>query len=115
MTDLKIKQMDDVSKLHINLQGAIIELVEEGYSEIEIKKYLSIKLFLDIQIQIQIVSLLILIAMQVVILIQLVSLQNTSMVFLLLIKTLTVEHLKFLHKVWQKLNLILMTLKQSII
>jgi hypothetical protein len=48
MTDLKIKQMDDVSKLHINLQGAIIELVEEGYSEIEIKKYLSIK-FKDAQ------------------------------------------------------------------
>ena len=39
MTDLKIKQMDDVSKLHINLQGAIIELVEEGYSDIEIKAY----------------------------------------------------------------------------
>ena len=48
MTDLKIKQMDDVSKLHINLQGAIIELVEEGYSEVEIKKYLSIK-FKDAQ------------------------------------------------------------------
>ena len=48
MTDLKIKQMDDVSKLHINLQGAIIELVEEGYSEIEIKKYLNIK-FKDAQ------------------------------------------------------------------
>ena len=43
MTDLKIKQMDDVSKLHINLQGAIIELVEEGYSEVEIKKYLDTK------------------------------------------------------------------------
>jgi len=43
MNDLKIKQMDDVSKLHINLQGAIIELVEEGYSEVEIKKYLDTK------------------------------------------------------------------------
>ena len=48
MTDLKTKQMEDVSKLHINLQGAIIELVEEGYSEVEIKKYLSIK-FKDAQ------------------------------------------------------------------
>ena len=48
MTDLKIEQMDDVSKLHINLQGAIIELVEEGYSEIEIKKYLDTK-FKDAQ------------------------------------------------------------------
>jgi len=48
MTDLKIKQMDDVSKLPTNLQGAIIELVEEGYSEVEIKKYLSIK-FKDAQ------------------------------------------------------------------
>jgi len=48
MNDLKIKQMDDVSKLHINLQGAIIELVEEGYSEVEIKKYLDIK-FKDAQ------------------------------------------------------------------
>ena len=48
MTDLKIKQMEDVSKLPTNLQGAIIELVEEGYSEVEIKKYLSIK-FKDAQ------------------------------------------------------------------
>jgi hypothetical protein len=48
MNDLKIKQMDDVSKLHINLQGAIIELVEEGYSEVEIKKYLDVK-FKDAQ------------------------------------------------------------------
>ena len=48
MTDLKIKQMDDISKLHINLQEAIIELVEEGYLEVEIKKYLSIK-FKDAQ------------------------------------------------------------------
>ena len=48
MTDLKTKQMEDVSKLHINLQGAITELVEEGYSEFEIKKYLSIK-FKDAQ------------------------------------------------------------------
>ena len=48
MTDLKIKQMSDISKLHVNLQGAIIELVEEGYSEVEIKKYLDIK-FKDTQ------------------------------------------------------------------
>ena len=48
MTDLKIKQMEDVSKLPTNLQGAIIELVEEGYSEVEIKKYLNIK-FKDAQ------------------------------------------------------------------
>ena len=48
MTDLKIEQMENVSKLHINLQGAIIELVEEGYSEIEIKKYLDTK-FKDAQ------------------------------------------------------------------
>jgi hypothetical protein len=48
MNDLKIKQMSDISKLHVNLQGAIIELVEEGYSEVEIKKYLDIK-FKDAQ------------------------------------------------------------------
>jgi len=48
MTDLKIKQMSAVSKLPTNLQGAIIELVEEGYSEVEIKKYLDIK-FKDAQ------------------------------------------------------------------
>jgi hypothetical protein len=48
MTDLKIEQMSAVSKLPTNLQGAIIELVEEGYSEVEIKKYLSIE-FKDAQ------------------------------------------------------------------
>lgn len=48
MTDLKIEQMSAVSKLPTNLQGAIIELVEEGYSEVEIKKYLNIK-FKDAQ------------------------------------------------------------------
>jgi hypothetical protein len=48
MNDLKIEQMSAVSKLHVNLQGAIIELVEEGYSEVEIKKYLDIK-FKDAQ------------------------------------------------------------------
>jgi len=48
MNDLKIKQMSDISKLHVNLQGAIIELVEEGYSEVEIKKYLDTK-FKDAQ------------------------------------------------------------------
>ena len=48
MTNLKIEQMNAVSKLPTNLQGAIIELVEEGYSEIEIKKYLDTK-FKDAQ------------------------------------------------------------------
>jgi cytochrome c-type biogenesis protein CcmH/NrfF len=48
MTNLKVEQMNAVAKLPTNLQGAIIELVEEGYSEVEIKKYLSIK-FKDAQ------------------------------------------------------------------
>jgi hypothetical protein len=48
MKNLKFEQMNAVSKLHVNLQGAIIELVEEGYSEVEIKKYLDIK-FKDTQ------------------------------------------------------------------
>jgi len=48
MNDLKTKQMSFISKLHVNLQGAIIGLVYEGYSEVEIKKYLDIK-FKDAQ------------------------------------------------------------------
>jgi len=48
MTNLKVEQMNAVAKLPTNLQGAIIELVEEGYSEIEIEKYLNIK-FKDAQ------------------------------------------------------------------
>ena len=48
MTNLKVEQMNAVAKLPTHLQGAIIELVEEGYSEVEIKKYLSIK-FKDVQ------------------------------------------------------------------
>ena len=39
MTERKIETMNKVYDLRKHLQGATIELVEEGYSDIEIKAY----------------------------------------------------------------------------
>ena len=39
MTERKIETMNKVYDLRKHLQGATIELVEEGYSDIEIKLY----------------------------------------------------------------------------
>jgi len=39
MTELKMKQMAQVYNLKKHLYDATIELVEEGYSDIEIKAY----------------------------------------------------------------------------
>ena len=39
MTELKMQQMEKVYNLRKHLQAATIELVEEGYSDIEIKAY----------------------------------------------------------------------------
>ena len=39
MTERKIQQMTQVYNLRKHLQAATIELVEEGYSDIEIKAY----------------------------------------------------------------------------
>ena len=39
MTERKIDQMSRVYDLRLHLQAATIELVEEGYSDIEIKAY----------------------------------------------------------------------------
>ena len=39
MTERKIETMNKVYDLRLHLQAATIELVEEGYSDIEIKAY----------------------------------------------------------------------------
>jgi len=45
MTNLKTQHIDKLTatKLTSAIQGIIIDLVEEGYSEVEIKKYLEEK------------------------------------------------------------------------
>jgi len=42
MTERKIDQMSRVYDLRLHLQAATIELVEEGYSDIEIKAFLKV-------------------------------------------------------------------------
>lgn len=42
MTERKINQMSRVYDLRKHLQAATIELVEEGYSDIEIKAYFKV-------------------------------------------------------------------------
>ena len=48
MTNLKVEQMNAVAKLPTHLQRAIVGLAGQGYSEVEIKKYLDTK-FKDAQ------------------------------------------------------------------
>ena len=42
MTERKIDQMSRVYDLRLHLQAATIELVEEGYSDIEIKAFFKV-------------------------------------------------------------------------
>ena len=42
MTERKIETMNKVYDLRLHLQAATIELVEEGYSDVEIKAFLKV-------------------------------------------------------------------------